>query len=207
MQAPALKVKGLTKIYPNGVKALDSVDFDVRPGEVHAVLGENGAGKTTLMRLLAGILQPTEGQIYLNDREVRFNSPIDALNAGIGMVQQHLALIDRMTALENFILKFGKREFVVDVKEYKRRIREGLKYFGLDVPIDCPVDFLSASQKQLLEILFLFLREVRVLILDEPTSTLGGIESRKLLDLIGRFKSEGKSIIFVTHKILSLIHI
>ncbi len=106
-----------------------------------------------------------------------------------------------MTALENFILKFGKREFVVDVKEYKRRIREGLKYFGLDVPIDCPVDFLSASQKQLLEILFLFLREVRVLILDEPTSTLGGIESRKLLDLIGRFKSEGKSIIFVTHKI------
>lgn len=201
MDVPALRVEGLTKVYPNGVKALDSVDFDIRPGEVHAVLGENGAGKTTLMRVLAGILQPTAGKIYLDEKEVRFDSPIDALNAGIGMVQQHLALIDRMTALENFILKFGKKEFFIDIKEYEKRIREGLKYFGLDIPIDCPVDFLSASQKQLLEILFLFLRDVKVLILDEPTSTLGGIESKKLLDLMDRFKSEGKSIVFVTHKI------
>lgn len=201
MDTLILETKKLTKVYPNGVVALDDVDFELKTGEVHAVLGENGAGKTTLMMLLAGILQPTRGKILINGREIAFKTPLDALSIGIGMVQQHLTLIERMSIFENFVLKYGKKDFLINREYYENLLEKGLNYFGIEIPIDYPVDFLSASQKQLLEILFLFLRNVKVLILDEPTSTLGGIESERLLSLINKFKKEGKSIVFVTHKI------
>lgn len=198
-----LEARNISKIYPNGVIALKNVSFHLDKGEIHAVLGENGAGKTTLMKIIAGILRPTKGELILYGDKVRFNSPIDALRMGVGMMQQHLTLINNMTVLENFLIRatFNSKNIFVNKKDIKNNLRKKFEKFNVDIPLDMPINYFSASEKQLIEIIFLLSLNIRILILDEPTSALGGIESKTLLSILERVKEEGKSVIFVTHKI------
>lgn len=192
-------MKGIVKVYPDGTVALRGVDFEVRRGEIHALLGENGAGKTTLMKILAGILRPTSGEIYVRGRRVRFRSAAEALRHGIGMVHQHLALVPVMTAYENIVLglKGINRE----------RVEELMESVGLKVPLDAPVETLSFGVRQRVEILKMLIRNVDVLILDEPTTNLTPMEVSELFKTLRRLRDEGKAVIFVSHKLREVLEI
>lgn len=198
-----LEAKNITKIYPNGVVALKNVDFNLKRGEIHAVLGENGAGKTTLMNVLAGILRPNEGEIKVFGNKVKFNTSFDALKLGIGMMQQHLTLIDNLTVLENYLIRItlGSKKIFINWKDAEKILKRKFEEFGVHFPLNEPVGNFSSGEKQLMEIIFLLSLNISIFILDEPTSALGGIESGVLLSVIKKLRNEGKSIIFVTHKV------
>ncbi len=199
---PRVSMRGIVKIYPDGTVALRGVDLDVYPGEILGLLGENGAGKTTLMKILSGFLRPTSGYIVLNGRRVSFRSAADALNAGIGMVHQHLALVPVFTGLENIAL--GLR---VRVEKLRERVEKLMEETGLRVNLDVPVERLSFGERQRIEILRMLLRNVDVLILDEPTTNLTPLETRVLFKALRRLRDAGKSIIFITHKLREVLEI
>ncbi|MDW8084150.1 MAG: ABC transporter ATP-binding protein [Candidatus Caldarchaeum sp.] len=197
-----LEIRGLTKIYPNGVVALDHVDLEMRRGEIHAILGENGAGKTTLMNILFGLVQPDEGEIYLNGEKVTFNSPLDALNKGIGMVHQHRKLIPAHTVLENIILGHPNTGKLLDKKRSRAEVEELCRKFGLKLDLDARVWQLSAGEKQLVEIVRALYRGAQVLILDEPTSVLTPPEIDAFLKSIQSVSRQNVTLVpFVTHKL------
>ena len=206
-EAPLLALKGITKRFP-GVVANDDVDFDLRKGEVHALLGENGAGKSTLMNILYGLYHPDEGEIRLNGKPVRIHSPREAIDLGIGMVHQHFMLIPVMTVAENIVLASEPTKGpLLDLEGAKERVREISKRFGLAVNPGARIESISVGQQQRVEILKALYRGAEILILDEPTAVLTPQEARELFEVIRSLKEQGKSIIFITHKLNEVLEI
>lgn len=196
-----LEVRGITKRFP-GVVANDHIDFEMKAGEIHALLGENGAGKTTLMNILFGLLQPDEGEIYIRGKRVVFKSPMDAINMGIGMVHQHRKLVQAHTVIENIMLghpNAGKR---LNFKRAEREIEELGERYGFKVDLYAKVWQLSEGEKQVVEILKSLYRGAKVLILDEPTSALAPPETKNLLQSIQAMTQDDMAIVpFITHKL------
>ncbi len=205
--APLLELRGITKRFP-GVVANDDVRFELRRGEVHALLGENGAGKSTLMNILYGLYQPDEGEIFMNGKPLRITSPREAIDSGIGMVHQHFMLIPVMTVAENIVLGTEPRSGVLlDLNAANERVRDLSQRFGLAVRPEAKVESISVGQQQRAEILKALYRGAEVLILDEPTAVLTPQEARELFEIIESLRSEGKSIIFITHKLNEVLEI
>jgi simple sugar transport system ATP-binding protein len=205
--APLLELKGITKRFP-GVVANDSVDFELRAGEVHALLGENGAGKSTLMNILYGLYHPDEGEIRMRGEQVRISSPNEAIDLGIGMVHQHFMLIPVMTVTENIVLGVEPhRGPLMNMDEARERVRDISKRFGLAVQPDAKIESISVGQQQRVEILKALYRGADVLILDEPTAVLTPQEADELFAILRSLQAEGKSIIFITHKLHEVLDI
>jgi ABC-type uncharacterized transport system ATPase subunit len=196
----ALDLQGIDKAF-YGVKANDSVDFDLRWGEVHALLGENGAGKSTLCSVLAGLYRPDAGTFTYDGEPVAFRSPKDALAAGIGMVYQHFRLVPNLTVAENLALGHPGVGMRISQRVLVRAANELGARYGLPVDPLARVWQLSVGEQQRVEILKLLYRDARILILDEPTAVLTPQESAGLFDTMRLMASEGKSVIFVSHKL------
>jgi simple sugar transport system ATP-binding protein len=206
-QQPLLELRGITKRFP-GVVANDAVDFELAPAEVHALLGENGAGKSTLMNILYGLYTPDEGQVFLRGEEVEIGSPRHAIDLGIGMVHQHFMLIPVMTVAENIVLAHEPRSGpMLDIGEAEREVRQLSQRFGLAVDPSARVEEISVGQQQRAEILKALFRGAEILILDEPTAVLTPQETQELFEIIEALKAEGKSIIFITHKLNEVLEI
>ncbi|GAB6101938.1 ABC transporter ATP-binding protein [Thermococcus atlanticus] len=208
-KVPVLEMKNIVKIYPDGTEALKGVDLKVYEGEILGLLGENGAGKTTLMKVLFGMLKPTDGRIYLRGKEVRFKSPADALKSGIGMVHQHFTLVEVFNALENIILGMEGHGLLskIDVDKARDKLQTLMDELNFQVPLDVPVENLPVGVQQRIEILKMLFRDVNVLILDEPTAVLTPIEVRELFEVLKKLKSQGKTIIFISHKLNEVMEI
>ncbi len=204
---PLLELKGITKRFP-GIVANDQVDFELRRGEVHALLGENGAGKSTLMNILYGLYHPDEGEIRLNGEPVRIESPNDAIRLGIGMVHQHFMLIPVMTVAENIVLATEptKGPFL-DLAAAEERVRELSRQHGLAVNPSAVVERTSVGHQQRAEIVKALYRGAEILILDEPTAVLTPQEARDLFQVIRSLTEQGKSIIFISHKLNEVLEI
>ncbi len=196
-----LEARGITKRFP-GVVANDHIDFEIRAGEIHAILGENGAGKTTLMKILFGLLQPDEGEIYVHGQKVAFRSPLDAIHLGIGMVHQNRKLIPAHTVLENIILGHPKAGSIPDMRRTRAEIAEICDRYGFKIDLKAKVWQLSEGEKQAVEILKTLYRGARILILDEPTSALAPPETEKLLASIRIMTGDDLALVpFITHKL------
>ena len=208
VRAPALEMRGITKRYP-GVVANDSIDLDVRPGEIHALLGENGAGKTTLMNILYGLARPDAGQILLDGTEVNLTGPSDAIARGINMVHQHFMLVPVMTVAENITLgdETLTAGYFLDRKEAHRRIVELGRQFGFEVDPEAKVGSLSVGWQQRVEILKALYRNARILVLDEPTAVLTPQETQEIFEVLRRLAAEGHSIVFISHKLYEVLEI
>ncbi|MFC1692706.1 sugar ABC transporter ATP-binding protein [Candidatus Latescibacterota bacterium] len=203
-----LELNGITKVFP-GVKALDNVSFDVQRGEVHALVGENGAGKTTLMHIIGGIYRPTSGRIFLNGEKVRFGNAHDAHLRGIRVVYQELSIVPSLNAAENIfansqpVNKLGLIKF----SELNRRAVEMIQLFGEDIDPSIPAGQLSIGKRQILEILKALTFNPQVVLLDEPTSSLSGVEMKMLFKTIRKLKNEGISFIFISHHLPEIFEI
>lgn len=195
-----VQLSGITKRFP-GLIANDAIDFDLRAGEVHALLGENGAGKSTLMNILTGIYQPDAGEIRLDGTSVHFASPMQAIAAGIGMVHQHFKLIRAFTVAENLHLGWAETPWRVSARVLEERTRALGEKFGLHVRPEARVEDLSAGEQQRVEILRVLARNARILILDEPTAVLTPIEAAQLFRALRDFTASGYSVIFISHKL------
>ena len=201
----AVELRGIVKRFP-GVVANRDVNLQVRPATIHAVVGENGAGKSTLMKILYGMQKPDEGTIKVGGEEVSFRSPTDAIEAGIGMVHQHFMLADNLTVLENMILGYeprraGPLRFLVDERAARERINELGARYGLPVDPDALVEQLGVGERQRVEILKVLYRGATTLILDEPTAVLVPQEVEELFANLAELKSEGITILFISHKL------
>jgi len=204
---PVLELKGITKRFP-GVLANDAVDFELARGEVHALLGENGAGKSTLMNILYGLYTPDEGEVRLNGKPIVIDSPRAAIDAGIGMVHQHFMLIPVMTVAENIVLASEPRSGpFLDLEAACARVSELSSRFGLAVDPEARVESISVGQQQRVEILKALYRGAEILILDEPTAVLTPQEAEELFEIIRSLTEQGKSIIFITHKLNEVLEI
>jgi simple sugar transport system ATP-binding protein len=202
-----LEARGITKRFP-GVLANDHIDFTIKAGEIHAILGENGAGKTTLMKILFGQYQPDEGEIYLVGQQVVFKSPIDAIEQGIGMVHQHRQLIAAHSVIENIILGHPSASGIIDLKKITHELDELCDRYGFSVDLHAKVWHLSEGEKQVVEILKALYRGAEVLIMDEPTSALTPIETDKLLSSIEAMAEDNLAIVpFITHKLPIVLRI
>jgi len=203
-----LELRGITKQFP-GVLANDHVDVDVRRGEVHALLGENGAGKSTLMNILYGLYHPDSGEIFLNGKKLSFASPKDAIVHGIGMVHQHFMLIPVMTVAENIVLAEEPTHghVMLDVGEARKRVRDLSERFNLAVDADARIQDITVAQQQRVEILKALYRGAEILVLDEPSAVLTPQEVRELFSIIAGLKAEGKSIIFISHKLHEVLEV
>ncbi len=202
-----LEVRGISKSFP-GVLANDKVDFDLKAGEIHALLGENGAGKTTLMNVLYGLYSPDEGQILCDGKPVTFHSPKDAIAAGIGMVHQHFMLIPVFTVTENIML--GSETLHngrLDRNAVSQKVRDVSSQYGLDVDPDAYVRELPVGIQQRVEIVKTLYRNAQILILDEPTAVLTPQEVEDLVRIMRELTSRGVSIIFITHKLKEVLAI
>lgn len=209
IRAPVrVHVNGLTKRFP-GVLALDDVSFDVKGGEVLALLGENGAGKSTLIKLLAGVYHPDDGTIEINGRAMRFGSPADALTAGIKVVFQEIALVNEFTVAENIFLEdhLSNRLGMVDWRDIRKRAAEIFARAGFAIDPDAKVSDLSISEQQLVEISRALAHEADLVIMDEPTSSLTPAEVKHLFGVIERLKAMGIAIIYVSHKLEEIFEI
>ena len=207
-EAPVLELRGITKQFP-GVLANDHVDFDLRKGEVHALLGENGAGKSTLMNILYGLYHADEGELLLRGKPVRFASAKDAISNGIGMVHQHFMLIPVMTVAENIVLATEPTQggVFLDYGAAADRVRELSRAFGLALDPEQRILNLTVGQQQRVEILKALYRNADVLILDEPTAVLTPQEATELFAIIRTLQREGTSIIFISHKLNEVLDI
>jgi general nucleoside transport system ATP-binding protein len=202
VHAPALEMRGITKRYP-GVVANDGIDLEVRPGEIHALLGENGAGKTTLMNILYGLATPNEGQILLDGQPVTISGPSDAIDRGINMVHQHFMLVPVFTVAENILLgeETMANPIFLDRAEAHRRIRDLGRRFGFEIDPDAKVGSLSVGWQQRVEILKVLYRNAKIIVLDEPTAVLTPQETDELMEIMRQLKEAGKAIVFITHKL------
>ncbi len=202
MQEPTLAVemKGIVRQFP-GVLANDHVDFDLRAGEIHALLGENGAGKSTLMNILTGLYKQDEGEIWVNGKRVSFNSPRDAIAVGIGMVHQHFMLVPSHSVTENILLGLPQPRFNLNLSKYEKEIEALEEQFGLKVDPKAKIWQLSVGEQQRVEILKMLYRGVQVLIMDEPTAVLAPQEIEELFVTLKAMVAEGKSIVFISHKL------
>ncbi len=202
-----VELRGITKRFP-GVVANDQIHFDVNSGEVHALLGENGAGKTTLMRILYGLYQPDEGQILINDFPVRIHSPADSISLGLGMIHQHFMLIPTLTVVENIALGLpSSRGVLLDLDKVSERAKTLAESYGVKIDPQAMVWQLSVGEQQRVEILKALYRGADLLILDEPTAVLTPNEVDELFVTLNRMKSEGHSLIFISHKLHEVLAI
>jgi general nucleoside transport system ATP-binding protein len=208
VSAPALEMRGITKTYP-GVIANDGIDLEVRPGEIHALLGENGAGKTTLMNVLYGLARPDAGQILLDGSPVEIAGPSDAIERGISMVHQHFMLVPVLTVSDNVLLgkEVMRGRVFLDQREARQRIRELGQRFGFELDPDQKVGELSVGWQQRVEILKALYRDARILVLDEPTAVLTPQETVEIFEVLRRLAAEGHSIIFISHKLYEVLEI
>lgn len=206
--APILELRGITKRFP-GVLANDHIDLTLEKGEIHALLGENGAGKTTLMNILYGLYQPDEGEILVNGRPVQIHSPRDAIAAGIGMVHQHFMLVPVFTVTENVMLgdEQTRPGGFLDREAAAKRVLEISESYGLEVDPNSVVEELPVGVQQRVEIIKLLYRAADILILDEPTAVLTPQEVEELFKIMRALTGQGKSIIFITHKLREVLEI
>ena len=197
----------ITKEFP-GIKANDDITLQLRKGEIHALLGENGAGKSTLMSVLFGLYQPEEGEIRKNGQTVKINDPNDATALGIGMVHQHFQLVDVFTVLDNIILgaETTKMGFL-QKKEARKKVQELSERYGLAVDLDAKVEDITVGMQQRVEILKMLYRDNEILIFDEPTAVLTPQEIDELLLIMKNLTREGKSILFISHKLNEIMSV
>ncbi|MFW5922315.1 MAG: ABC transporter ATP-binding protein [Halodesulfurarchaeum sp.] len=200
---PAVRLSGITKQFP-GVLANDDIDLSVERGSVHALLGENGAGKTTLMNILYGLYEPTDGTVSVDGAERDFDSPREAIEAGIGMIHQHFMLVGPMTVTENIVLGNEPRKWgglFVDERRAREAVVSLREQFGFDVDPDAKVEAVSVGVRQRVEILKALYRGADILIMDEPTAVLTPQEVQELFAVFDELTDQGKTIIFITHKL------
>lgn len=203
----AVYMKEITKIFPK-VVANDKVNFKVKNGEIHALIGENGAGKTTLMNQLYGLYQPTSGEIYIKDKKVDFKGPSDAISVGIGMVHQHFMLVENLTVAENVVLGAEPRKGITfNFKKAKQEVKELSDKYGLKVDVEAKIEDIPVGMQQRVEIIKTLYRGADILILDEPTAVLTPQETEELFDILRSLKKDGKTIIFISHKLKEVLEI
>src|ERR671916_1984834 len=206
-EAPALELRGITKRFGSLV-ANDAIDFELKRGEIHALLGENGAGKSTLMNVLYGLHEPDEGEILLDGAPVRIDSARRAIGLGIGMVHQHFMLVPVMTVAENLVLGTEPHSGpLLDYKAAAARTRELSERFGLAVRPDARVEDLGVGAQQRVEILRALFRGAKVLVLDEPTAVLTAQESQDLFRVLRALKEDGTSVVFISHKLNEVLDV
>ncbi|HSQ25641.1 MAG TPA: ABC transporter ATP-binding protein [Anaerolineales bacterium] len=201
-----VEMKNIIKRFP-GVLANDRVNFELRQGEIHALLGENGAGKSTLMNVLAGLYRAESGTIHVNGKLINFSSPRDAIQAGIGMVHQHFMLVPSQTVTENILLGLDEPRFILRLSEYDQKIEQLGKQFGLVVDPRAKIWQLSVGEQQRVELLKMLYRGAQVLIMDEPTAVLAPQEIEGLFHTLRAMVKAGKSIIFISHKLQEVMAI
>ena len=200
-----VEMKNITKGFP-GIVANDRISFKVKKGEIHALLGENGAGKSTLMNILFGLYQPDEGQIFINEKEVKIDDPNVANKLGIGMVHQHFMLVEKFTVTENIILGSEPRKGLnINYKKARQIVIELSKKYGLYVEPDAKIEDISVGMQQRVEILKTLYRGANILIFDEPTAVLTPQEIEELAVIMQNLVDEGKSIILITHKLKEIM--
>jgi general nucleoside transport system ATP-binding protein len=202
----AVTMRGIVKRFP-GVLANDHVDFELRRGSIHALLGENGAGKSTLMNILAGLYQADAGIIYIEGKPVSFHSPRQAIEAGIGMIHQHFMLVPSLTVTENILLGLDKPNFRMNLKEYDQKVAELGEQFNLEVDPRAHIWQVSVGEQQRVELLKMLYRGANVLIMDEPTAVLAPKEVDGLFKTLRAMVASGKSIIFISHKLHEVMSI
>lgn len=208
MEQDVLRMEGITKIYGNGILANDNVDFYLRQGEIHALMGENGAGKSTLMKILFGMEKPTSGKIILNGTEVSIPNSASALSMGIGMVHQHFMLVPSLTVTENLILgNEPHKGALIDLRQAREKVRELSETYHFALDPDARVKDLSVGMKQQIEILKALYRGAKILILDEPTAVLTPQETEVLFKQLKNLRDNGHVLIFISHKIREVIEI
>jgi general nucleoside transport system ATP-binding protein len=202
-----VRMKDIVKRFP-GVLANDKVSFEVRAGEIHALLGENGAGKSTLMKQLYGLYKPNGGQIFIDDVEYIFNSPKDSIAAGIGMIHQHFMLVPELTVVENVALGLeSSRGFMLDLDVVKKRIGNLSDQYGLKVEPDAYVWQLAVGEQQRVEIIKALYRGASLVILDEPTAVLTPQEVDELFETFSQMAKDGHALIFISHKLHEVLAI
>ena len=190
-----LKVSKITKIYP-GCIANKNISLEFKSGKIYALLGENGAGKSTLVKILSGVIIPDKGEIFLNNKILKLNSPIDAKKNKNGMVFQHFNLYETLSVFENLIIDSDENR-----ENLREKIQSVMKKYNFSIDLDIPVLNLSAGQKQKVEIIRCLIRSPEVLIMDEPTSVLTEQETSELFSSLRQFSMEGILIIYITHKL------
>src|SRR5688572_25633046 len=204
---PALALRGITKRFGSLV-ANDAIDFELKRGEIHALLGENGAGKSTLMNVLYGLHHPDEGEILLDGEPVTIDSARKAIGLGIGMVHQHFMLVPVMTVAENLVLGSEPSNGpLLDYKAAAARTRELSERFGLAVDPEAKVEDLGVGAQQRVEILRALYRGAKVLVLDEPTAVLTAQESQDLFRVLRALKADGTSVVFISHKLNEVLDV
>lgn len=205
--APLLEMRNITKRFP-GVLANDNVSFDVRPGEVHTLLGENGAGKSTLMKILFGLYQPDSGEVRLHGELTSIDSPTSAIEHRVGMVHQHFMLVETMTVAENVALGLpSARGFLTDLDAVSARIGEISEQYGLSVDPDIEIWKLSVGERQRVEIIKALYRDAELLVLDEPTAVLTPQEVDDLFVILRQMTANGTGIIFISHKLHEVLEL
>ncbi len=201
----SIEMRGIVKRFP-GVLANDHVDFSVYAGEIHALLGENGAGKSTLMKILYGLYQPEEGQVFLNGRPIEIKSPTDSIAHGIGMIHQHFMLVDNLTVTENVALGLkSSREPRLDLGRVRARILELIDKYGLQLDPDATISDLAVGEQQRVEIIKALYRGAALLVLDEPTAVLTPQEVADLFVIFRQMAKDGHALIFISHKLHEII--
>jgi len=203
--SPLVKMEGIVKTF-GGVHALQGVDLDIYPGEVHVILGENGAGKSTLMKILSGTYHPTHGKIVIDGHAHSSLTPAQAAHLGIAIIYQELSVISELSALENLFVgriplrkRFGLG--VVDWALMEREASTGLEKLGLKIDVHTPVRHLSIAHRQMIEIAKALMRQARVVVMDEPTSSLTNIEVARLFAIVRQLRQEGRAVLFISHKL------
>jgi simple sugar transport system ATP-binding protein len=208
MPESLIEMRNITKIYPNGVRADNDVTFEVRAGEIHALVGENGAGKSTLMKILYGMERPTSGQITLRGKPVTVNTPHEAIALGIGMVHQNFMLVPSFTIAQNIVLgSEPTRAGLIDRKTAAESVSQIARQYGLTIDPDAVVDAVPVGMRQRVEILKALYRGADVLILDEPTAVLTPQETSELFAAVKQLVRAGKTVIFISHKLREVMQI
>ncbi len=198
----ALEMRHIVKRF-GATLALDQVSFSLAPGEIHALLGENGAGKSTLMNILRGLTPPTSGEIFLRGKPVSFSSPNEASRAGVGMVHQHFLLVPIFTVRENLALaaRSDQQPWYLNTTALVDNAQQIAKRLGWAIPMDVPIAELPVGTQQRVEILKALLSDAKILLFDEPTAVLAPNEIEELFDVLRALRTEGRSLVFVTHKL------
>ncbi len=204
-------MRGIYKIYPPEVVALENIDWDLERGEIHSIVGENGAGKSTLMKILSGVIHPSSGKIYIEGRPVSFSAPYQAMKMGIGMVHQEFMLVPSFKVYENVVLGYENAVLqpggIINKKKARALVDKLSDSYGFNLDIDAITSTISVAAQQKVEILKQMYREVDVLIMDEPTAVLTPQETEELFDRIRGLKKMGKTIVFISHKLDEVLEI
>ena len=203
-----IQMKDIVKVYPPDKIALNKVSLDINAGEIHSIIGENGAGKSTLMKVLFGLERANEGEIFIRGEKVNISTPREAVKYGIGMVHQEFMLIGEYTVLENIVLgDEPTKNGLLNLNASRDKLEKIMKDFKFNIPLDAKVKDISIAAQQKVEIVKLLFRDVTTLILDEPTAVLAPQEVDELFALLRQIKSQGKTIIFISHKLDEVLEI